>query len=166
MLSPLFVYLRRRNDTDPRGSATSCAGVRDGDHLGDAGGDWRGRCIEHRDGTHDTVDLRPLVDVLGPGLRDPVPAAADGGAFQGLLQHLRQSVSVHNRLPGAHQRRRAGDGSAGADSLSGIRRRVADAAVPVQNVGDAAVTDHSGGCVVRHAGRLPDRSTRAGLRRL
>jgi len=148
---------------DPR---VSCVGVGDGDHLGDAGGDWRGRRAEHCDGSHDTFDLWPLVDVLRPRLRDPVPAAADGGALQGLLQHLRQSIGVHNCLRGADQRWRASDGLARADPLPRLQRGHRHTDVPVQDAGDAVVAGDPGGRVVRYAIRLSDRTARAGLRRL
>lgn len=143
-----------------------CAGVGDGDHLGDARGNRRGRRAEHRDGPYDTVDLRPLVNVLGLGLRDPVPAVTDGGALQGLLQHLRQPVSVHNRLPSTHQRWRADDGAAPVNTVPGLRRGDIDAKVPIQDDGDVDVADNPGGSVVWHAVRLPDWAARAGLRRL
>jgi len=101
--------------------------------------------------------------VLGFGLRYSVPAAADGGAFQGLLQHLRQSISVHNRLPGAHQRRRTDDGVAPVNTLSRLRREDIDANVPIQDNGDVDVVNNPGGSVVWHAVRLPDRAARPGL---
>lgn len=33
--------------------------------------------------------------MLGPGVRDPVPAAADGGALQEVLQHVRVTGRLH-----------------------------------------------------------------------
>lgn len=57
------------------------------------------------------------VDVLGPGVRDPVPAAADGGALQEVLQHVRLAGGVHSGAAGAPHRRREDAGAETARAL-------------------------------------------------
>ena len=104
--------------------------------------------------------------MLGPGLRDPLPSAVDGGPLQRVLQHLRQSSRVHNSLRCEDKRRRAVDGPARADSLSGLRRGDGHAVVPFQNDGDADVVGDVDRRVVRHAGGLPHRPAGAWLRRV
>lgn len=70
-----------------------------------------------------TVLCLNQVDVLGPGVRDPVPATADGGALQALLQHVRLAGRVHRGAAGAAHGRREDAGPAAAHPLPGLGRR-------------------------------------------
>lgn len=65
------------------------------------------------------------VHVLGSGVRDPVPAAADGGTLQEVLQHVRLAGGLHRGAAGAAHRRRedAGAPTPGALPRLGPRQR-------------------------------------------
>lgn len=82
--------------------------------------------------------------MLGSGVRDPVPAAADGGALQALLQHLRFAGRLHSGPAGAAFRRREAPGSARAHTLPRLGCRERGPAVPLSHNGDGVVTVHAG----------------------
>lgn len=85
----------------------------------------------------------PQVNVLGPGVRDPVPATAHGGALQEVLQHVRLAGRVHRGAAGAHVGRREDAGAAGAHPLPRLGRRERGAAVPLPHHGHDAVALHA-----------------------
>ena len=84
------------------------------------------------------------VDVFGPGVRDPVPSAADGGPLQRPLQHLRQSVGLLRRPPGAGVRRRVTPRLACLHQVPRLGRGRAAPTLPLQNYGHAHVSLHAG----------------------
>lgn len=88
--------------------------------------------------------LSSQVNVLGPGVRDPVPATPDGGALQEALQHLRIPRRLHRGADGAADGRREAAGTAGADPLPRVGRGEGRTAVPLQDSGDGPVAVHSG----------------------
>lgn len=84
------------------------------------------------------------VDVLGPGVRDSVPATADGGALQAPLQHVRLAGGLLRGAAGAPLGRGEDAGAAGAHPLPGLGRRERSAAVPLQDHGHGAQLVHAG----------------------
>lgn len=85
----------------------------------------------------------PQVDVLGPGVRDPVPAAADGGALQEALQHVRLAGGLLRGDAGAALGRGEAAGAAGAHPLPRLGRRERGAAVPLPDHGHDHVAVHA-----------------------
>lgn len=79
---------------------SSGAGVRNGNHLGDARRHFRHRHSVHRYGAHYSFHIRPLVHVLRPGLLHSLPSASHGGSLQTPLQHVRLASGLHYGVPG------------------------------------------------------------------
>lgn len=82
-----------------------------------------GRLFRHDHGHYHPVHLRPVVHVLRPGLRHPVPAVDHGRPFQTLLQHVRVAVRVHRGVLHTDGRRRTVVGPQADDLLSRLGRR-------------------------------------------
>lgn len=117
------------------------AGVGNGNRVGHAAVHRGGRHFGHDHGHYHSVHLRPVVHVLRPGLRDPVPAVDHGRPFQTLLQHVRVAVRVHRGVLHPNGRRRTAVGPRAHDLLSRVGRR--KTTVPVQDHGHALFAVHA-----------------------
>lgn len=83
------------------------------------------------------------VDVLGLGVRDPVPSTADGGPLQAALQHVRVTGRLYRGAAGAPHWRGEDAGPPCPHTLPGVGRGQRGAALPLPDHGDVALAVHA-----------------------
>ena len=88
------------------------------------------------------------VDVLGPGVRDPLPAAADGSAFQTSLQHVWQFVRLHSGVLRQNDGRGADARAVPHDPLPRLGWRTST--LPLPDPGYDHVTSYARRCFLGH----------------
>ena len=94
------------------------------------------------------------VDVFGPSVRDPVPAAADGRAFQTPLQHVRQFSRLPRGVFRQNDRRGGAAWVACLDPLPRVGWRTST--FPLPDHGYAHVSYYSHRCFLGHQVRTFD----------
>ena len=97
------------------------AGERERDHVGDEGGHLHRGRHGHLHGPHHPHHLRAVGALLGPGLRDPVPAAAVRGPLPRVVQHLRLPLLLLPRPLHPPVRRRESHRSPAPRGVPGLR---------------------------------------------
>ena len=86
--------------------------------------------------------------MLGPGVRDPLPATSDGSAFQTSLQHVWQSVRLYCGVLRQTDGRRADARAAPHDPLPRLEWRTTT--LPLPDPGYAHVSCYARRCFLGH----------------
>ena len=86
--------------------------------------------------------------MFGPGVRDPVPAASDGRAFQTSLQHVWQSVRLHRGVLSQTDWRRGDARPASHDPLPRVGWRTST--LPLPDIGYDHVSCDAHWCFLGH----------------